>query len=354
MHAFLEQNRPWMLQNLANIFSSEFLARNPPWIVREMAKTFGITPGMGGGELEEEDKPLGKTTVAADISSDEGSDASEEMPDFGKMDHLITAAVRKVAQRWLSFVRVEETGKYEISSDDDSDEEEDASYDIPVITDATKDITEVWMRKVAKYLRAERLKTGKARLDVDISSDSSDESDGEFGVMETFNEVTHKIAMVWLAKIRGKAAPQTEGGLRADISSDDSEEEDVVEQVEYEEAKINESTTRIAFRWLRAVQQKRRAKVRVDISSDSSGEEEGLVGGAAAISSDDSDDDDGDMENKNDQFQVASTKAIAYKWLGRVRRAETKTAWEQDLAPVENVELNARMERKKPKAKKKK
>merc|ERR1719324_2056089 len=24
MHAFLEQNRPWMLQNLANIFTSEF------------------------------------------------------------------------------------------------------------------------------------------------------------------------------------------------------------------------------------------------------------------------------------------------------------------------------------------
>ena len=38
----------------------------------------------------------GKTTVAADISSDEGSDASEEMPDFGKMDHLLTNAVRKV------------------------------------------------------------------------------------------------------------------------------------------------------------------------------------------------------------------------------------------------------------------
>merc|ERR1712202_19506 len=34
MHAFLEQNRPWMLQNLANIFTSEFLARNPPWVVR--------------------------------------------------------------------------------------------------------------------------------------------------------------------------------------------------------------------------------------------------------------------------------------------------------------------------------
>jgi len=353
MHAFLEQNRPWMLQNLANIFSSEFLARNPPWIVRELAKTFGITGGTGPGEEPEEEQPFGKTTVAADISSDEGSEASEEMPDFGNMDHLLTNAVHKVALRWLSFVRKEEEGRYEISSDGSDDEEEDANYEIPLITDATKDITDIWMRKVAKYLRAERLKLGKNNLDVDISSDSEDGSDGEFGVLETLNEVTMAIAMRWLEKIRGKAPPKTDGGLRADISTDESDEEDVQEIPDYEEAVINETTTRIAFRWLRSVQQKRRPLVRVDISSDSEEEEVGLGGPAADISSDDSED-DGELGNAKDVFQVPSTKAVAYKWLGRVRKAEVKTAWEQDTPPVEDVQLNQRVERKKPKAKKKK
>merc|ERR1711970_313261 len=111
------------------------------------------------------------------------------MPNFGKMDHLLTTAVHNVALRWLSFVRKEEVGRYEISSDDVS-EEEDANYEIPLITESTKDITEIWMRKVAKYLRAERLKAGKDVRDIDISSDSESGSDADFGVMETLNEVT--------------------------------------------------------------------------------------------------------------------------------------------------------------------
>merc|ERR1712139_765013 len=107
---------------------------------------------MGPGAEEEEEKPFGKTTVAADISEDEGSDVSEEMPDFGKMDHLLTAAVHKVALRWLSFVRAEEKELYEISSDSDSDASEDVNFAIPLITQSTKEISEVWMRKVALYL----------------------------------------------------------------------------------------------------------------------------------------------------------------------------------------------------------
>jgi hypothetical protein len=356
MHAFLEQNRPWMLQNLANIFTSEFLARNPPWIVRELAKVFGITPGMGvGGEPDEEDRPLGRTTVAADISSDEGSDASEEMPDFGKMDHLLTNAVHKVALRWLSFVRTEETGKYDISSDSDSDEEEDGQYEPAMITDSVRDIAETWLRKVAKHLRDERAKMGKGALAAEISSDSSSESDGEFGVMETLNEVTTAIAIKWLEKIRGKAAPKTDQGLRADISSDDSDDEDEGPvEVDYEPAKMNEKTTQIAFRWLRSVRAKRRPLTRVDISSDSDEGDDGDVGGRAGeISSDDSDDEDG-VGGAQTDLQVPSTKAIAFKWLGKVRRAEVKTAWEDETDIVEDVAPKQRMERKKPKAKKKK
>jgi hypothetical protein len=354
MHAFLEQNRPWMLQNLANIFSAEFMARNPPWIVKEVAKTFGLTSGMGGIDQDDEETlPFGKTTVAADISEDEGSDVSEEMPNFGKMDHLLTTAVHKVALRWLSFVRKEEVGRYEISSDDESSEE-DANYEIPVITESTKDITEIWMRKVAKYLRAERMKAGKGDRDVDISSDSDTGSDGEFGVMETLNEVTMAIAMKWLEKIRGKAAAKTADGLRADISSDGSDDEDDTPEIpDYEPAVINDTTTRIAFRWLRSVQSKRRPLVRVDISDDSE-DDEGGFGGAGNISSDDSDDEDGMAGGPGAIFQVPATKSVAYKWLGRVRKKVAKTAWETETAPVENVDLNQRMERKKPKAKKKK
>jgi hypothetical protein len=351
MHAFLEQNRPWMLQNLANIFTSEFLARNPPWIVRELARVFGVTPGMGGATIEEEDAPLGKTTVAADISSDEGSDQSEEAADFGKMDHLLTNAVHKVALRWLSYVRKEETGKYDISSDSDSDEE-DGQFEAALLTDATRDVAEAWLRKVAKFLRDERTKGGKQNLQAEISSDSSDESDGEFGMMETLNEVTTQIAMLWLEKIRGKAPPRTEAGLRADISSDDSGSEDEnVQDIDYEDAELNEKTTQIAFRWLRSVRSKRRPLQRVDISSDSSDEEDGIGGGGADISSDDSDDDDGQAAGNNDELQVPSTKAIAFKWLRRVRKVEAKPAWEDETEVVEDVALRPRMERAKPKGK---
>jgi hypothetical protein len=353
MHAFLEQNRPWMLENLANIFTSQFLARNPPWVVRELAKTFGVTPGFGpGGEDDEEDLPLGKTTVAADISTDEGSDVSEELPNFGKMDHLITDAVHKVAKRWLSFVRAEETAKYDISSDSDSDDEEDGNYEPAIITDGTRDVAEIWLRKVAKTLRDERAKMGKAGLAAEISSDSSSESDGDFGVMENFNEVTTAIAIKWLEKIRGKAPPKTEGGLRADISSDDSDEsEEGPVEVHYEPANMNETTTQIAFRWLRNVRAKRRPLQRVDVSSDSE-EEDGdeFGGGGADISSDDSDDEEGTAGAGTD-LQVPSTKAIAFKWLGKVRKKEVKAAWEDESEIVEDVAPRERLERRRPQRK---
>lgn len=351
MHAFLEQNRPWMLQNLANIFTSEFLARNPPWVVRELAKVFGVTPGFGSGEEPEDDKPLGKTTVAADISSDEGSDVSEEAADFGPMDHLLTNAVHKVALRWLSYVRKEEGAKFIISSDSDSDEQ-DAAYEPASITAGTREIAETWLRKVAKVLREERDKMGKADLAADISSDSDSEEEDGFGHMEMANEVTTAIAIKWLEKIRGKAPMKTAEGLRADISTDDSEEEDEgPAPVEYEPAEVNEKTTQIAFRWLRSIRAKRRPLQRVDISSDSSDAEDGDMGEAKAdISSDDSDDEEGGLEAKG-ELQVQSTKNIAYHWLGKVRVTETKLAWENDDSIVEDVAPKERMNRKKPKAK---
>jgi len=234
------------------------------------------------------------------------------------------------------------------------DEGEDASYEPAMLTDATRDIAEAWLRKVAKFLRAERIKMGKGTAMMEISSDSSEESDGEFGMGETVNEVTTQIAMLWLEKIRGKAPLRTAEGMRADISTDDSDEEDENQQdIDYEPAKINEKTTQIAFRWLRSVRAKRRPLQRVDISDDSEGEEEGIGGGGAVISSDDSDDEEGGAGGNNDELQVPSTKAIAFKWLRKVRRTEAKPAWEEEREVVEDVAPKARMERKKPKAKRK-
>jgi len=356
MHAFLEQNRPWMLQNLANIFTSEFLARNPPWVVKELAKVFGVTPGFGSGAEPEAEKPLGATTVAADISSDEGSDASEEAADYGNMDHLLTNAVHKVALRWLSYVRKEDVSRYAISSDSDGESQEDADYEPAMLSDGTRDIAEAWLRKVAKYLRDERSKLGKADLAAEISSDSETDSDADgFGHMETFNEVTTAIAIKWLEKIRGKPNIQDDRGLRADISSDDSddEEDEGPVAVEYEMGEMNERTTQIAFRWLRHVRAKRRPLVRVDISSDSEDADDADMGGGGDISSDDSEDEDGPVGVQN-ELQEPRTKAIAYKWLGRVRKAEVKSAWEDVDEIVEDVVPKERMERKKPKAKKKK
>jgi hypothetical protein len=173
--------------------------------------------------------------------------------------------------------------------------------------------------------------------------------------METLNEVTTAIAVKWLEKIRGKAPPKTDGGLRADISSDDSDEEDEGPvEINYEPATMNEKSTQIAFRWLRSVRAKRRPLTRVDISSDSDGEDDGDIGGGGVdVSSDDSDD-EGGVGGDGSDLQVPTTKAIAYKWLGKVRRAEVKTAWEDETEIVEDVAPKKRMERAKPKAKKKK
>jgi hypothetical protein len=269
------------------------------------------------------------------------------------MDHLLTNAVHKVALRWLSYVRKEEGAKFIISSDSDSDQE-DATYEPVSITNGTRDIAETWLRKVAKVLREERDKMGRSDLAADISSDSDSEGEEDgFGHMEMANEVTTAIALKWLEKIRGKAPTMTDGGLRADISTDDSEEEDEgPAPVEYEPAEMNEKSTQIAFRWLRSIRAKRRPLQRVDISSDSSDAEDGGDMGEAKpdISSDDSDDEEGALEGKG-ELQVASTKNIAYKWLGKVRVAETKLAWENDESIVEDVAPKERMERKKVKAK---
>jgi len=355
MHAFLEHNRPWMLQALANILTSEFLARNPPWIVKQIAKVMGVVPGGPGGE-EEEDSLFGrtKTTVAADISSDDGSDSGAEAADYGNMDHLLTAAVRKVAQRWLSFVRVQTKPgqQYDISTDSESEPE--VNYDPAEITDATRDISEVWLRKVAKFLREERQRNNEKFL-AEISSDSETASDGEFGVMEQLNERTVEIANRWLRKIRA-APPPMEGGLRADISSDDSDDEDEpAVEFNFEAPVMSAKTTQIAFRWLRNIRSLLKGGApapvrRDDISSDSSGDDE-IPGMNKDISSDE-DSGGSEMLGEAPELQEPRVKAVAYKWLGRVRRKETKSAWEQSDEVVEDVQQVKRHARVKPQTKK--
>jgi hypothetical protein len=353
MHAFLEHNRPWMLQALSNILTSEFLARNPPWIVKQIAKVMGVVPGGTGGEEDDEDIiGQGKTTVAADISSDDGSDSGAEAADYGNMDHLLTAAVRKVAMRWLSFVRVSTSKLNEYNISTDSDSEPEVDYEPAVITDATRDIGEVWLRKVARFLREERQRANEKFL-AEISSDSETASDGEFGVMEQLNEKTVEIAMRWLSKIRAPPPPM-EGGIRMDISSDDSDDEDepAIEH-NYDAPVMSAKTTQIAFRWLRSIRSMLKGGagapvLRDDISSDDSGDDE-----IQGVNRDISSDEQSGSEDLGEapELQEPRIKAVAYKWLRRVRREETKSAWEQEDEIVEDVQQVKRLERTKPRTK---
>jgi len=339
-----------MLQNLANILTSEFLARNPPWIVKQMAKVLGVT-GRGGYDDDSDDPDFGgtKTNVGADISSDDGSDEAQEEADYGNMDHLLTSAVRKVALHWLGYVRVpEKKNAYDISTDSDSSQ--DVDYQPAIITDAIRDISEIWLRKVAKLLRAERQQAHDI-FQADISSDSESGSDGDFGVMEHVNEVTVAIAMRWLSKIRAPPPTLTAGGLRADISSDDSDDEDEpAVEYNFEPPTMSAKTTNIAFRWLRSIRSRLRpteAKVIVDISSDSEGDDEDMMN--TRISSDDESDSGADQPA--DDLHHPRVKAVAYKWLRRVRKAPERSAWEDETAIIEDVAPKKRLERHKPKRK---
>jgi hypothetical protein len=357
MHSFLEHNRPWMLSTISNLLTSEMLARNPPWVVKQLARVFGVTPGTG--QEEEEGELIGgpKTTVAADISSDDGSDSGAEVADYGNMDHLLTTAVRQVALRWLSFVRVVDKGRqYDISTD--SSEEEDIDYEPAELTDATRDIAELWLRKVALFLRLER-QAKEATFLAEISSDTTSGSEDGFGHMESVNEVTAAIAMKWLMKVRAAAPELNEAGLRADISSDDSDDEDepAIEH-NYEAAVMSAKTTQIAFRWLRHIRaqitgMKGPAVMRDDISSDSGEDDEPNLGARSRPDvSSDSESGGSVMEGEAPELQEAKTKAIAYRWLRRVRREETKAAWEMETDIVEDLAPKDRMQRTKPRAKK--
>merc|ERR1712072_664523 len=163
---------------------------------------------------------------------------------------------------------------------------------------------------------------------------------------------TVAIAMKWLMKIRAAPPPLGDDGLRADISSDDSDDEDEpAVEFNYEPAVMSAKTTQIAFRWLRNIRSrlhgaKGPAVKRDDISSDDSADDDVLPGGRPDVSSDS--DSDAVELGEAPELQDPRTKAVAYKWLGRVRRKEAKAAWEQDDQIVEEVAPKQRMTRSKP------
>jgi len=290
--------------------------------------------------------------VAADVSSDEGSDGAIEEADYGNMDHLLTSAVNKVAMRWLSFVRVEVKLQYDISTDSSSGADE--SYEPAELSDSTRDISELWLRKVALLLRLER-QAQQNDFMAEISSDSDSGSDDGFGHMEQVNEVTVSIAMKWLLKIRSAPAKLTEGGLRADISSDDSDDEDEpAVEYNFEPAIMSGTTTKIAFRWLRNIRAMLKQAagiptvVRPDISSDSGEDDDGEFATRPDISSDSNSDDGG---GEAPELHEPRTKAVAYRWLGRVRKKTTTNAWEDEKNIVEEVAPKKRMEKRQPKRK---
>lgn len=90
--------------------------------------------------------------------------------------------------------------------------------------------------------------------------------------MEHVNERTVEIAMRWLSKIRAPP-PAMVGGLRVDISSDDSDDEDEPAiEYNFEAPVMSSKTTTIAFRWLRSIRTRLHGDkpkvMRDDISSD--------------------------------------------------------------------------------------
>jgi len=352
MHAFLEHNRPWMLATISHLLTSEMLARNPPWLVKQLAKVFGVVAGGGTGDSDDEGTGMPRTHVAADISSDDGSDQAIEEADYGNMDHLLTAAVSKVAMRWLSFVRVEEKLKYDISSD--SSEAEDYNYEPAILSDATRDISELWLRKVALLLRLER-QAAQTDFLAEISSDSSSGEDDMFGHMEHVNEVTVQIAMTWLMKIRKAPPALNANGLRADISSDDSDDEDEpAVEYNFEPAVMSGVTTKIAFRWLRNIRERIKisagipTKVLVEISSDSEGDDDDNFGKNPEVSSDSEGSEDA---GEAPELHEPRIKAVAYRWLSKVRTKKATNAWEDEKHIVEDVKPKQRFERAKPKRK---
>ena len=331
---------------------------------------FGVVAGRGTGEdSDDEGTGFNKTHVAADISSDDGSDEAIEEADYGNMDHLLTAAVSKVAMRWLSFVRVEVKLKYDISSD--SSESEDYNYEPAILSDATRDISELWLRKVALLLRLER-QAAQTDFLAEISSDSSSGEDDMFGHMEHVNEITVQIAMTWLMKIRKAPPVLNANGLRADISSDDSDDEDepAIEvraatyshreltvccvQYNFEPAVMSGVTTKIAFRWLRNIRERIKiaagipTKVLVEISSDSEGDDDDNFGKNPEVSSDSEGSEDA---GEAPELHEPRIKAVAYRWLSRVRAKKTTNAWEDEKKIVEDVKPKQRFERAKPKRK---
>merc|ERR1712046_345557 len=196
-------------------------------------------------------------------------------------------------------------------------------------------------------LRLERAQGGRVFGDVEISSDTDSGSEELFGAMENMNEVTVRIAMTWLYKVRAEK-PKMQNGLRLDISSDDSEEEDEP-AVEYDFVApvMSQASIKIAFRWLRSIRVKmkiakgEKPMLRADISSDS-GEEDGQYD----ISDDSGEDAVGAGEAP--ELQDPRTQAVAYKWLSRVRRTERKAAWELEVQEiVEDVKPKQRIEKKK-------
>merc|ERR1712146_496862 len=92
---------------------------------------------------------------------------------------------------------------------------------------------------------------------------------------------------------------------------------------------MSSKVTTIAFRWLRSIRTRLHGDkpkvMRDDISSDSSGDDEPEgMGGQKYLSS--AEDSDGAAAGADlAELQQPQVKAVAYKWLRRVRRAETKS-----------------------------
>jgi hypothetical protein len=163
-----------------------------------------------------------------EISSDEGSDSESEGETFE-----LDALGKVVARRWLSKTRRRlglpdrKQAVLDISSDDESTDDDDEPGTKPKLSRASEEIARQWLGRVRGNLRREAAQASRddepAR--VDISSDDESSSGPDDRPVIAMSAQTRNVARRWLEQIRG-AGPQRGRPAPEDVSDDDSSSSD--------------------------------------------------------------------------------------------------------------------------------
>uniref|UniRef100_A0A7S3LXC5 Uncharacterized protein n=1 Tax=Palpitomonas bilix TaxID=652834 RepID=A0A7S3LXC5_9EUKA len=299
-HKFLDVNRPWLIQQLANVMTPRSRLANMlgdgdlqqpafPW---EAGRGDPLAPSAPDGALFQAGNVILPRIADGGEISDDSETSADEAPGFKQL----SKGTRLIARMWLADVRermgivVARAPPLELSDDDDSGSEGEGSPpERSSISPRTEEIARIWLQAVRSggFAPAPRI------VRDDISSDDSSDSDGAGVVEELANEKTVAIAKIWLAAVRGgpPANPARAAMLSSDESSDDSGS--AASNISF-----TENTREIARIWLAVVRQGG-GRVAASLSSDS-------------MSS------DSDRRDSPPDF-TENTRAIAGVWLRAMR-----------------------------------